>query len=803
MLLTASVMLATQMARKLPPRSLVNGMVLTSSCAVAAKDYRFSTSEGSQRAGEEQIPTLKPAVTIRGNNITVDFNFAILRGAPPTAEPDQRKGLAILVEGANITIKNLKVRGYKVGLLAKGCRGLRILNSDFSYNWKQRLYSTPERENEADWQSYHHNDHNEWLRYGAGMYLEGCSAFEVKDVRVNGGQCGLMLVRSNQGVIWNNDFSFNSGVGLGLYRSSSNKVAYNKIDWCVRGFSYGVYNRGQDSAGILIFELCDKNLFAFNSVTHGGDGFFLWAGQTMMDTGKGGCNGNILFGNDFSHSPCNAIEATFSSNTFANNKLVECWHGVWGGFSFNTNIVANVFAHNGEAIAIEHGQDNRILGNMFERENTAIDLWLSQINDPNWSYPKHHDVASRDFQISGNSFIRSTGPAISIRDTQRVQVDGNEFQECASALKQAGDNTGSKFNLGDVQPGPPGKPTMMPSGKPIPDSAGDTASYLRRFEIPWFPTVRKQRLPIGSAEQRFIDSSHFIVNNTWWRNAVSPGSSGLAHGRLSAFGDVDGKLPFLKPGDLRGQKYIFVDQWGPYDFKSPRIVARGQKGQGSAAVTERFELLGPKGRWRLLSAKGIRGLSASTGKVPGFVDLYLKQVRQTGVEINLEYIGSSTTDYRGIVTPAGKPLMFGYSDNFIPIDWDIKFFKWDASTDPRTQDQAFKKLIAGTPIKEVHTTKLDYAGGTFEKEVGPDHFATICEGSFSVPAGRLTLELTTDDGARAWVDGKPVITNAWKYQGPTVYTADLTLDASVHHIRVEHFQIDGYAALRAVLSIKH
>ncbi len=95
--------------------------------------------------------------------------------------------------------------------------------------------------------------------------------------------------------------------------------------------------------------------------------------------------------------------------------------------------------------------------------------------------------------------------------------------------------------------------------------------------------------------------------------------------------------------------------------------------------------------------------------------------------------------------------------------------------------------------------QLDYAGGTFEPEVGGDHFATICDGSFVVPAGQYTLELTTDDGARAWVDGKPVVTDGWKYQGPTLYTASLTLDAKPHTIRVEHFQIDGYAALKVSL----
>src|SRR5436190_23176994 len=155
-----------------------------------------------------------------------------------------------------------------------------------------------------------------------------------------------MMTECNYGLIYNNDFSFNSGIGIGIYKSSNNKVFYNKINFNVRGYSHGVYNRGQDSAGILVYEQSNDNIFYSNSVTHGGDGFFLWAGQTTMDTGKGGCNDNLVYGNDFSHAPTNGIEATFSRNNFVNNLIMECWHGIWGGYSFDSKVVSNVFRYN-------------------------------------------------------------------------------------------------------------------------------------------------------------------------------------------------------------------------------------------------------------------------------------------------------------------------------------------------------------------------------------------------------------------------------------------------------------------------
>ena len=350
------------------PLKLTPGMVITKSCSISKDEYLIPSNEDLKTA----------AITIRGNGITVDFGGATLRGTPSTTMPDKRMGLGVLIQGKNVTIKNARIHGYKIGLMARESTGVKIYNADCSYNWKQHLESTLEKESGADWMSYHHNETDQWYGYGAGIYLRNCKGFEVKGSRVTGGQCGLMLTDCNNGLAWNNDFSFLSGLGIGMFRSSDNRIMHNKVDWCVRGYSYGIYNRGQDSAGILVFDTCCRNIFAYNSVTHGGDGFFLWAGQTTMDTAKGGSNDNLLFGNDFSHAPTNAIEATFSRNKFINNLLVENWHGIWGGYSFDTLILGNVFAYNGEGIAIEHGQSNEVAFNVFERDNAGINSWMSR-----------------------------------------------------------------------------------------------------------------------------------------------------------------------------------------------------------------------------------------------------------------------------------------------------------------------------------------------------------------------------------------------------------------------------------------
>src|SRR6266480_4726922 len=161
-----------------------------------------------------------PIIEISGENIVIDFNNAMLKGSNGKQFPDEFYGLAILVkDGKNITIKNLHAKGYKIALMAKNVEGLKIEHCDLSYNYRQHLNSSQEKEDISDWMSYHQNEKDEWTRYGAAIYLRNCNKAIIHDNQVTGGQCALMMTQCNDGMIYNNDFSFNSGIGIGLYRS--------------------------------------------------------------------------------------------------------------------------------------------------------------------------------------------------------------------------------------------------------------------------------------------------------------------------------------------------------------------------------------------------------------------------------------------------------------------------------------------------------------------------------------------------------------------------------------------------------
>ena len=228
-------------------------------------------------------------LVIRTDGVTLDLNGATLRGAPAGAAPDGLEGVGILVENAaGVTIRNGSVAGFKVGIRAVGAKGLVVEGVDASGNFKQRLKSTPEKEDASDWLWPHENDEGEWeSKYGGGVSLNDCEGAEVRRCRVRQGQNGLLLTRCTKCFVYDNDFSFNSGWGIALYRTTHTEVSHNRCDFCVRGYSHGVYYRGQDSAGILVFEQSSHNVFVGNSATHSGDGFFLYAGhETTQRTGK-------------------------------------------------------------------------------------------------------------------------------------------------------------------------------------------------------------------------------------------------------------------------------------------------------------------------------------------------------------------------------------------------------------------------------------------------------------------------------------------------------------------------------------
>ncbi len=403
---------------------------------------------------------------------SVEIRFAPgsrLRGAPADRPPDEYHGYGIRLNGhSNVAIRDAHISGFWGGLWATNADGLTLDAVDASDNRRARLKSTPAAEDAGDWLSPHNNDDNEWLTdCGAALYVEDSNRVTVRNCRVRHGQNALCLDRVNDSRAYDNEFSFNSGWGIALWRCRRNAITRNACDFCVRGYSHGVYNRGQDSAGILMFEQNCDNVIAENSATHGGDGFFGFAGREALgETGshppdwyrRRGNNGNLLVGNDFSYAPAHGIEMTFSfGNVFYHNRLVEnaiC--GIWGGYSQDTLIARNQMEGNGEmayglergGVNIEHGRNNRILNNTFRTNKCGVHLWSSPAGDfANKPWAKANGIESKGNLVSGNHFMGDTlafhlrGPGELILGTNTLEgVEREMLKDDDTVIRKAADS---------------------------------------------------------------------------------------------------------------------------------------------------------------------------------------------------------------------------------------------------------------------------------------------------------------------------------------------------------------------------
>lgn len=695
------------------------------------------------------------AILIQGDHILVDFGGAVLDGARPGDAPDQFTGKGVVVTGRRITLRNLKVRGYKVGIHAHDCDGLTIEDVDVSGNYRKRLLSTPQREDGSDWIYPHHNDQHEWMtRYGAGVYVERATGATIRRVRARHGQNGIIIDRVNRSEIYDNDCSFLSGWGLAMWRSSDNIIARNAFDFCVRGYSHGVYNRGQDSAGILMFEQNCNNVIAENSCTHGGDGFFGFAGREALgeawweaevarlrsQTGKDdvdalvkiddatiaryrrrGNNGNLLYANDFSYAPAHGIEMTFSfDNRFIGNRLVEnaiC--GVWGGYSQDTLIEGNLFEGNGEmaygmergGINIEHGRGNLILNNTFSRNKVGVYLWddddAGLLRLP-WTRANH--VGSRDNVIGLNTFHEQP-IAIQLRRTLNTVLADNQHS---------------------------GGGTLLDSEE------GCSVSMVHASTLPARPSFSLPPLP----------------------------------------GDT---RPVGARPHLRGRHNIIMTEWGPYDHESFLVAPVRQSGGKSTT----FRVLGPGGQFAIAHVDGNVKVSPMQGTLPAQLTVESSEAGIHPFDLQIDVRRDSATQ------------RLRASGLLLTTTWTVAFYKWEEAQDPRTSEDHWKAIISVDPVETRTLDAIDYnwGGGPVGEKVGADRFATVARTRLefpNTPSNRWRIRTVSDDGVRVFLDDRLVLSN-WTWHGPTEDTADVELTPGAHDLRIEHFEIDGWAVLQVQL----
>jgi hypothetical protein len=266
--------------------------------------------------------TLGEPLVVAASGITIEGNGATLAGPGKAGEPDSFQGIGIVAEGCSgVTLRNLKARGFRVGLAASDGAGWLVEDCDFSDNFTDPA---------AGW--------NVERRLG-GIVLTRISHSILRRNTAQRVWNALDLDRCDDNLIARNAFSHCSNVCLKLWASCRNVVTDNDLSWGLRIDPGEVHAR--DSAGVLIESGSDHNRFVGNDVTHGGDGIFIRVLNGWVSTG------NAFVENDCSWANNNGFEAWSPGNAYLRNKANHCSHGFWLAGSDRTLLVGNEAAWNG------------------------------------------------------------------------------------------------------------------------------------------------------------------------------------------------------------------------------------------------------------------------------------------------------------------------------------------------------------------------------------------------------------------------------------------------------------------------
>ncbi|MCC6320644.1 MAG: right-handed parallel beta-helix repeat-containing protein [Phycisphaerales bacterium] len=664
---------------------------------------------------------------------------SVLRGSKAGAPYNEFTGTGIRIEKhKDVTITGAVIEGFKVGIHASNADGLTVERADVRSNYRMQLRSSPQAEDGADWLWPHKNDQNEWARnYGAAVYVEDSSRVTLRGNRVRESQNGLALDRVNGSKVYDNDASFLSGWGLAMWRSSENIISRNAVDFCVRGYSHGVYNRGQDSAGMLVFEQCSNNTFIENSATHGGDGFFGFAGHEALGENPApsadfghknrGCNGNIFVRNDFSYAPAHGLELTFSfDNWIIDNRFVEnaiC--GIWGGYSQRMNVRNNEFTGNGlprswegGAINSEHAVACVYAGNTFSKNSTAIGLWWD--NDEGLlktPWGKANNTGCDENMVVTNSFA-ADAIALRLNDAGTVTLYGNS-PEGGFRIESKG-----KTTINNVPTAP---------------------------NLAALPTIAE---PIGETR------------------------------------------PVGARSELRGRQNIIMGEWGPWDHESPMFRVGGRSGDGID-----LQVFGNVKNLKAEVVPAYSGqpvghivASLGSGPVDGSKSVLVRATRAGVAPYAVKITGEGIDrTVRGTIIQADwKATFFSWADQADPREDLAGWRKLATSERAVTVDL---KSLSELPYGHGGPKDQPAMQAMRDRLPGADKFGMIARTTLDLPKGKWKFSTLSDDGVRVTANGRNIIEN-WSWHAPTPDSGVFEQAAAGPvEIVVEHFEIDGFATL--------
>lgn len=309
-------------------------------------------------------------------------------------------GFLVYIENSrNITIRNFEsVSKYYYAVSAKQSTEIQVINNNFSYNKKDTV----------GWIMVWY-DQNSAL--GGGVLMYQCDNSEFNDNRMIQQNDGIALYECDHIRINDNLLNWNCGFGIRMNFTNNCIVRHNDCSHVNRKTD------PSDCAAILLIA-SNNNRVENNDFSYSGDGIFL--GQYEY---SGIPNNNYFAFNDCSHSPHNAIEATFADgNVYRGNLCNYSQYGFWLGYSFNSliadnEIVGNIYS----GISVDRGFNNSFVSNLIKGNPYGFELWEGGIIEP------YGGQFSHDYRIIGN-LIENNMWGISAINTEHLVVKNNTFK---------------------------------------------------------------------------------------------------------------------------------------------------------------------------------------------------------------------------------------------------------------------------------------------------------------------------------------------------------------------------------------
>ena len=337
---------------------------------------------------------LDGVIQINGkNNIILDGDSCYVEGTDYT-------GYMIRIQNShNIMIKNFdSVFHFKYAVHVMNSDHIIINGNDFSRN----------KVDSSGWIDV-------WADYtqalGGGVMMYNSRAADIFDNTMKMQNDGVALYHCDSVRIWNNDFAWNTSYGIRMFWTDSCHIYNNLANHINRP-----YTDPSDCAALLMI-ISNENRVENNDLSWSGDGVFL--GQYQHSEVP---NNNYFAYNECSHSPHNAIEATFADgNVYKHNKCNVSHYGFWLGYSFNSIVDSNEINGNfNSGIAIDRGFNNDIAHNTIRNNPIGIELWEGG------NISGYENQFSHDYQIRSNT-IEGNSTGVSAIKTEHTVMTGNLF----------------------------------------------------------------------------------------------------------------------------------------------------------------------------------------------------------------------------------------------------------------------------------------------------------------------------------------------------------------------------------------